>query len=351
MNFKKLLVVITVLAVVLSACAPKKSAPAPVVTLPTGCKDHMNISIFGVDGESGIPAETIDMPYSWKKDNTDLYVKVYDELSEYYQFMDNLNSKVDEYNKLVGPLFGSGIVSNYPTLTAQGDISSYSWKSSGLYETTWYAPTDCEERDIQNRVFFDFGMSEQASGAYPVTTNTVNERVFVTITSPAGSIVKYSFPTKLLHEAFINVFYQGSFTMPQGQFETVEVSADQSDFTSSLLQNLVSDGEGTESVYFSFKTDDFEGRRVLKPMIARALEISAGEYDKPVVAVLDGYSISGYKTITTVTAENDGINVHGWMTFRSGALDASGGGSSFSSNTQTTLEDMVKGSIYLTPVQ
>ena len=266
-------------------------------------------------------------------------------ISELSGDIESLNAKIDTYNKLISPLFGGGLVSITPGID---QISLSGYMAGGKVYSIM--PTGCGINSSYTEQMHS--EMQDGLGAYDNKYNIVGDRVFVTITSPAGSLVKYSFPLKLLDTAFDQAFRSnGQLVMPSGQLQTMEITADQASTTADMLQNMMTENGSIESVYFSFNADDFEGRRVLKPVIARALEISAGEYDVPVVAMLNGYGTSGYKSITSVTAQGDELNVHGWMVLGTGNVNSSGGDFTYSSNTQTTLEDMVKGSIYLTPVQ
>lgn len=336
MNFKKLFVVVIVFAFLLSACATNASEDI------NDCKDVVTIDVFDLDGK--LISDSFVLPFSWEKvisETGNYWQEEYLDFSEYSEYAEKINKQINEYNELVGPLFGKGVLSNYPQMNMISE-TPFGTVITGK-------PDECYGNFYENIIYLDLYSS--IGGDYPVTANVVGDRVFVTVSSPAGSVVKYSFPVQLLDEAFDKVFREGNFTMPKGQFETVEITSDQSDFTTSLLQNIMSDGDSVESVYFSFTADDFEGRRVMKPMIARAMEIAAGEFDSPVLAVLNGYHTSGYKAVTTVTANDDSISAHGWMFLGMGDAYASGGGFQYSSNSQTTMEDLTKGSIYMTPVQ
>ena len=343
MNFKKLFVLVPLILmlVALSACS--------TITKPVyDCQLKASILIDDPERNTFF-SKDYQLKYDWLEttDNSGNkgYSMKFTNISELSGDIESLNAKIDTYNKLISPLFGGGLVSITPGID---QISLSGYMAGGKVYSIM--PTGCGINSSYTEQMHS--EMQDGLGAYDNKYNIVGDRVFVTITSPAGSLVKYSFPLKLLDTAFDQAFRSnGQLVMPSGQLQTMEITADQASTTADMLQNMMTENGSIESVYFSFNADDFEGRRVLKPVIARALEISAGEYDVPVVAMLNGYGTSGYKSITSVTAQGDELNVHGWMVLGTGNVNSSGGDFTYSSNTQTTLEDMVKGSIYLTPVQ
>ena len=345
MNFKKLLYVVILSVFFLAACdtkeAPVSEVEGPVIT----CTHTQTLSVFDMNDDQIAKFQSTAQTKNVRggvNGDLDYYDRVAADTSELDNSINKANTLVEQFNEKVGPIFGEGIASEV-SLLEKFKNTNYSDNTMDYFldDRDCYDTSDVQVTGLN---------SDHNYGDYPLDVRLVGDRIFVSISSPYKSIVSYSFSKKIVQAYFEEVFREGNPVKIDGEnIVSYGSTADKTLFTANTLQSLISDGNSVEAVYFSFVTDDYEGRQVLKPLIARALSISASEMPNiDFAAVLSGYTVSGQKTIASITVQNDGLNI---QTGFFGSTTADGGGSSSQSNTITTIEEMIKGSIYLIPIK
>jgi hypothetical protein len=344
MNLKKIFVVIILVLILMSACSAK---PEELYKSEFSCPYTLKYVVTDM-ADTDIQVAEIKTTYRIDIEKSDNYngqyenYMVFDDESAIGEAEYNLSRKIINFNNLIAPYFGGDITDGAVLLQTPRFTEYYN-----VYRTL--EPYACIDGDYK----ISSSLEENAGiGDYPISTRYYDGRIYVTATSPKGSTVSYSFPQAVINRYFNHYFNGGaSVAFPNGSnIVSNEVTADTETFTLNMLQNLIGNGNSVEAVYFSFTADDMEGRRILKPLIARALAITSGEnQNTKYVAVLNGYNYNGQKSVASLTLENHGTSVRSYG-FGSG-LSVDGAETNLNYNNVSTMEDMVSGSIYLVPLQ
>lgn len=191
----------------------------------------------------------------------------------------------------------------------------------------------------------------QDDHGYVTETRIGATDTFVKVTTPEGSKLSYSYPTEYLAIIFASAFDGGPELVLTPEIVVPELNpADASDYTSRILKDMVTSNQnGREALAFTLNIEDFEGRQQIKAVMAQALLVAAAQEDRPVMATLHAMLTSGQKAVGSASASG-GFSLNGMFILGTGGVD--GGGYFQSESTYSSwFEDLLKGSIYITPVE
>ena len=183
---------------------------------------------------------------------------------------------------------------------------------------------------------------------YRTYISFVGETAYVTSTRhESGSKVTYSFPAQWFDRAVSGPFEDVSaFILPSAPelHHETEVGAELAEET--LLAAIAGDLE--EVAFFSFASDDYEGRKELRPVIVKAMELEyarsgATEY------LFTGRTVSNTRVFAKATFEGGDFQLSGWQALSFGELEGNGGGGSAEASFSMTTTSVLEGSIYILP--
>lgn len=260
-------------------------------------------------------------------------------------WIDNNRAKVASFNDAMKALFGP--LPEYITIPQLAD--DYPWNPIAP-EWQTYDGT-CSGRQ---RADLSYSMQENTTSKYGYTTSIRLDQTdaFVTVLSPKGSQVAFKMPASLINDTLAAALEGNAGKAKEAVtlnyvLRTPKVDVSRSDFEQALIQNLIdSRDNGTEAVSFSLNAGDFEGRTILKSVIARGLQITANGKG-PVTAVINGYLGNGATVISSLRFDSGGIGVTGFWILGTGIMAGGGGGTHYQQSSQTTFDDVVRGSIYI----
>lgn len=199
----------------------------------------------------------------------------------------------------------------------------------------------------------DFPTSIGTAAGYTTSTRINGTTTSVTVTSPKGSSVDYYFPTAWLDTIYQHALGKGPALKLDATFSIPQVTdPNANELTTTILQNMANAEQNSrEGAMFTLNISDFEGRRELKPVLAKAMYIAAAQEQGPVMATIHSMLSNDQRMVGSVSGNgSSSITSHGWWFLGTGALNSSGGGGySFQASYSSWFEDVVRGSIYITP--
>jgi len=327
------------IAVLLSAC------DSPSQTLKP-CEKSVDYFVYGRNGDI-LYHQTVLAELSFGNGQSSSYNR----FTEYPmrpdpKFKDaeeRVNRLVDQANHNLTQLFAG------PPVTGNGFDFQQSNGFTRMNGMVYDRQSAC--RSATSQVWFgDYLKFYTGDSGYRYRTyiSFVGETAYVTsVRHESGSKVTYSFPAMWFDRAVSGPFEDVSAFIlpnaPQLQHKT-EAGAELAEET--LLAAIA--GDLHEVAFFSFASDDYEGRRELRPVIVKAMELEfarsgATEY------LFTGRTVSNTRVFAKATFSGGDFQLSGWQALSFGELEGnSGGGSaeaSFSVSTSTVLE----GSIYILP--
>lgn len=183
---------------------------------------------------------------------------------------------------------------------------------------------------------------------YRTYIDFVGETAYVTSQlHETGSKVTYSFPARWYDQAVSDAFEdEGTYALPDTPELYHERVAGVAVTEETLLAAIA--GDLQEVAYYSFTSDDYQGRKELRPVIIKAMELEFGR-SGATEYLYTGRTVTNTRVFAKATFSGDDFQLSGWQALSFGQLEGNGGGgsaeSSFSMSTVTVLE----GSIYILP--
>lgn len=325
-KYLPVLLIMVLMAILLASCASPESPK---------CSMNLNFVVGGIDPGDDVTITSVELTYTYALREDGNYAVRLDNPSLYNDAAASVNERIDLYNGLVAQLYGGGVLDETPEM----------WKFPSEYyisRSFSFMPSECLSNP--NEDMRRFGTARlQTGGRYPIATNFVGDTAYVVISSPMGSNIQYAYPKSYIKDIFGYAFLGGPiFSFPEGRVAAMEITEDRATFVQNELNRIASGGMD-KALTFKFVDDDFEGSKVLQPMIARALAISSGASGRPMIALLSGYDSVDTSAITSITYEGRLLVAHGWL------VTAVGSSTQYSSNSETKIDDVVRGTIYLVP--
>lgn len=191
---------------------------------------------------------------------------------------------------------------------------------------------------------------------YDTSLDVGEGKVFMTYQTPGGSKLSFSFASWRLEGILKGRFEENPELITQAlnvNYEIVATDLTIGDavYQEVLLRNLLSTRDtGDEVASLSYQQGDYQGRLVLRPMLSRAFELAAADYEGPVNAVLFGHMVDGTVAIGNVSFQQHAASVSGWWILASGVLNSSGGSSELAASYAATTTDIVMGSVFMKEV-
>jgi hypothetical protein len=338
------LFVMVAFALLLSACATPPHAVVTKLTCPV-------TYWVRVDGYDVVAKDfKLNTTATWIGPDPDgQYVQNFDDEAALNAFDLEINNSLDRLN--------AGMKALYPN---SGFLRAPQYESLAVSISTNHSSSNPSCSDYQspffaqpNQEYTALPQSNWDLGDYSTSTRIGGDTTYISVTSPMGSNVNYSFPTAYLDTVYAYAFDGGPALDLKSEIVVPSINpAGTDDYTQSVLQSLIqSDSNGREAVSFNLNVDDFEGRQELKPVIAKALELAASQENGPVMATMHAMTSHGQKTIASASAKGDSFHISGWQALTFGSIEGSGGGFDYQSSSSSWFEDLIKGSIYLTPAQ
>lgn len=298
--------------------------------------------------------EEVDQNYTWgAKKHYSKAVKYTDD------FKNQISSRVILFNGALSRLLGVNTWN--PTFLIWNGYSPRFWGNGDRMLGCWEDEKTCRAENPPARISGDVTLQLQSKvdvGGYVFTLNRVgtDPNVFFQATSRSQSKVSFAFPDRLLDSALTAAFVNG--VAPFADLTPQYVSISQTyngrqSFENQLLADFLTvQSTGSEVVSFNFVAgaEDFEGRRLMQPLIARGLEVAASAAGKPVKAVMAGYISADTWGITEVKVESGVVRAYGgFVGIGSGGYGVTSDGNiksaNFTQNFRTA--DVVHGSVWV----
>lgn len=255
-----------------------------------------------------------------------------------------VNKSVTEANQNLAQFFGGPPVTSIGGFDYQLEIG-YSGLD-GLAEDLKQA---CQPSS--HSVWFGSGLKFYTGDSgyrYRTYTNFVGETVYVTsVHHTTGSKVTYSFPAAWYDRAVSGPFEDVSAfilpTAPELQHETA-AGAELAEET--LLAAIA--GDLHEVSYFSFASDDYEGRKELRPVIVKAMELEYARSGANAF-LFTGRTATNTRVFARATFSGSNFQLSGWQALSLGEMEGRSTGGSAESSFSINTSQVLEGSIYVLP--
>jgi hypothetical protein len=341
------LVLLIGLALIVAACSPSLSPEerARQVT----CSQVIVIPVFDLDGTLVTKFVSGELKSHYEYDAFKGMSNRYpDHIEEWNAFYDQVNAGISKANAQLAHLYAESSSLNGVSFGKQGPVegqyldgkSDIDWQpcptSDDPNQTTW-------DSNVGFRFNFDWdGCDAEARTKYFCTdTSILGDTTYVAVTTPGGSRIDYSYPTAWLNQILWSSFGTQEALVFNPEFVSPDVVLDQQTYGENLLRTLVGDGSGREISSFTLVVSDFQGRNMLRPVIAKAMEIAAVQTGHPVVMTLKGLMSNGQYTVANISAHLNWFNINGWL------VSEGGGDMKLKENYSSYFEDLTRGSIYV----
>lgn len=352
MNRNYGLVLLIGLALLLTACslALTPEEKAQQVT----CSQVIVVPVFDLKGNLITTFVSGELTSHYEFDASEgMYYRYPDNMEEWNAFYGQIDAGISKANAQFAHLYtDSGLVSGISLNKYSREIGQ---NLGGTSDVNWYPcpksdSTDQNDWDWYDGIRLSLGHDceeEWGTKYYCTDTTIAGDTTYVSISTPGGSRVDYSYPTSWLNQIMWSSFGDKEALDFNPEFVTPDVVLNQQAYGESLLRTLVGDGDDREVASFTLVTSDFQGRNELRPVIARAMEIAAVQSGHPVVMTLKGMMSNGQYTVANISAHQNGIKVNGWMALTFGSVSGSGGEMNLEANYSSYFEDITRGSIYI----
>lgn len=333
---KKMLVVVILISLLTACGASFEEAPVN----PEGCSYDYSVTF---DGANVDPFELkITSHASWvqSEEQPELYELVGDNNEEWNNLVSRHNEVVAKLNAGLSLLFVEDEFLEGAKYSAMDEIPPVLDRSF--------------DRECPNPEYYGYSdnhwshglpFEEMSDSGYITTTRIGETTTFVEVTSAKNSVVNYSFPTTYLQSIYDYAFGRSDNALELNP-QYVEIpDPDMPDgltYSQAMISQMMNaDSAGREALSFTLNVEDFEGRAQLKPVIAKGIELAAAQAGNPVLATVHAMMSNGQREVAY--AEMDGA--FGFFLF------AGSGFINGEAQSKAWFEDVVKASIYITPVQ
>lgn len=359
---KTLVFILIAASLVLAACGGGATAPS-ALELYGSCTQTIVVAIPDMDNELVRTYVSPPLESKYRYDSEDEEWELFPVNVEVWeQFYDQIDSDIVKANEMLANLYADdGLVHGVRYGLMNFDPK---WPVERVRELDNDA---CPENDDPNvdlnvydywdqkwqvhDLYFGQECDAEARTEYYCTDTTFGKKTnYVKITTPGGSQVSYSYPTKWLNEIIWTAFSQEqevNFSF-NPEFINPDINLDKEAYGESMLQTLT-DNSFREVTQLNLVMSDFEGRNELRSVIATAMKIAAVEEGRPVMLTLKGMMSSGQSAVASISAHQDEIRIGGFMILGTGFVSGSGGGGDLQADYSSKFEDIVRGSIYVIP--
>lgn len=336
---KSVLMILLVSVLLVSGCAPINDA-LPITRM---CTKTLDLGVWDLNGERIYQDHAeVDLVLVETRLGSNTY-NVQGDLDDYNNRIAKMNQAVGNANTaLLEQLFEST-----PALA----VKMYRWETKGwplIEQETYYPDLTCSPAQYFG-AFNWFGEYRESNAGYRTYPVTVGDTFYVSMSNPGKSWVQYAFPAKWFNEIVRSEFLDEGFpklleTQSISQSETIQL--DDKAFEASMLASVA--GQLNEVVAFRFATEDFQGRKELRPAIVRALALAMVE-DPNARFMYVGKFGAESRAFAQVTYTKNDFYLTGWRSFLGGEIKGGGGGGSGEGTYNASTNEFLEGSIYVLP--
>lgn len=318
------------------------------------CKEVITVEILDFDGNQITTVTSEELPSVILPSQTEAkkYERRIDDPTPWNNFHGEINRRKQATQEDITNFAHPGTNFIYGTRVGLDTVPEY--KRGNLLQG-WVEHPTCPEphhyEEIQPRLskYCSAENVEHLTQKYCLSPKVVGQTVYVTITSPGGSSVKYYYPKEWLNNIMWANFGDKSPIEFSPQFLTPDGEIDEAMYYEYMAEAFV--GNGKEVISFTLALNDFEGRSALRPIIAQAMLIAAAQEDEPVFLVMKGMNRDEEISVANVTATQNDFNIVGsWMTLLTlgaGSIAGNGGGGELQASYTSSYENLTYGSIFI----
>jgi hypothetical protein len=334
---------------VLSACvSPEDYAKR------TTCSQIKVIPVMDLNGNLITKFVSGDLKSHYEYDSKErVYKRFPTNTNDWNVFYDNINVGITKANAQFADLYADTGLIHGMSLNNQGTK-----KGQPLDVTSDISYHPCPDSDDPNKTKWEWhdgirinirSCNDETRKEYYCTDTTVAKEVtYITVSTPGGSRVDYSFPTTWLDQIMRSSFVGDQKPLDfKPEFVTPDILLDKQAYSETIIRTLVGKGDDREIASFTLVVSDFQGRSELRPVIAKAMEVAAVQAGHPVAMTLKGLMSNGQYTVANITAHQNAIKVNGWMALTFGSISSRGGSLNWEENYSSWFEDVTRGSIYI----
>lgn len=331
---KKIIVSMFIVSMLLGACTP--SLPDVEPGILANCSETVTYQIVDLAGnEIANFRETFDITFVVDSgSNMDLIFDDPVAVADYYK---TINDGLRKANSVLSQIYPDDWFSERSESDIRLEIYGSRYPERGLCR-----PNHSVEQITLN----DYPNN---SSYYTVHNNLVEDKVFVKVTTPGDSYIEFWYPSEWLDEILRGAFTEAEPFVFQPVFTNTTSSVSSHDYVAGILESFAKSGEGSEMGTFELAENDFEGRTMLREVLAKWVNVSAVKAGEPSSFILIAEMTTQQNVAASISASQNDIQVSGWTFFGVGALNGSGGGSTFESSYESSFTRIVKGSIFLVP--
>ncbi len=335
---KSVLMILLVSVLLVSGCAPTGEVAPTTRT----CTKSLDLGVWDLEGQRIYQDQVqVDLVLVRKAPGSEVFT-VKADLVDYNNHISAMNRFVSNANTDLQEL----LFANTPAL----GVNMYRWETNGwpiIEAESNYADATCSPAQYFAG-FNYFGEYKESKAGYRTYPVVIGEVFYVTVSRPGKSWVQYSFPTEYFNQVVRSNFLDEGGLKLEFQTHTAEATTllDDQAFEASMLASVA--GQLEEVVAFRFATDDFQGRKELRPAIVRALALAMVESPNASFMYVGKFGWEN-RAFAKVTFTGDDFFLSGWKSLFGGEIKGGGGGSSGEGTYNASTTEFLEGSIYILP--
>lgn len=314
------------------------------------CSQVIIFPVFDIDGTliKKFVSDELKSHYEYDA-SAGMYYRYPDNIETWNAFYSQIDAGITKANAQLAYLYAESGLINGVYFNKRALVEGLSL--DGTSDLGWNNCPDSHD-PIQNDLDWYDGIRPRLGNYcnyedYCTNTTFAGDTTYVTVSTPGGSRVDYSYPTSWLNQIMWSSFGNQDALDFNPEFVTPDVVLNEQAYGEILLRTLVGDGNDREVASFTLVISDFQGRNELRPVIAKAMEVAAVQTGHPVMMTLKGMMSSGQYAVANISAHQDGIKINGWMALTLGSVKGSGGDMTLEANYSSYFEDLTRGSIYV----
>jgi hypothetical protein len=307
--------------------------PATASTVIT-CKSTFTIHVVKHVRTIGF-SYTIPVTYEWRYENDSWFAHRLD-VENWQDLQNKVNKQIDNFNEEMLTTFSTGGLIPIPLHNHIPDIQEV-FSQSG--------PTPSCDKDNINLLE---PYNETVENVGYKTSLQIGTEDYLTVTTPGGSGINYTFPASLFDTITAHAFGDGDalkLDEPKFVFPITETTTLES--INRTLGSMVQASQNQRPVIeFTLAANDLEGQKEVRLLLAKALGVLGSQMQGPLIATLHATLKDNRTVITFVQAglKSAGMTTKTWWQQKAGTYPAQ-----FDPDFSSTADDIVHGAIYLYP--